>query len=113
MQVEALTSVKVDIYSYGVMLLEIICCRRNICLNVAFEEEMMLSSWVYHCFMKGEMEKLVVDEDVEWRILERMVKVALWCVQGDLSLRPSMKNVILMLEGLKDIPIPPSPIPLI
>ena len=81
-------------------------------MNVAFEEEMMLSSWVYHCFMKGEMEKLVVDEDVEWRILERMVKVALWCVQDDLSLRPSMKNVILMLEGLKDIPIPPSPIPL-
>ncbi|XP_028803720.1 G-type lectin S-receptor-like serine/threonine-protein kinase LECRK1 [Neltuma alba] len=111
-QKDASTSIKVDIYSYGVVLLEIICCRRNIDVNVPSEEEIMLSSWVYNCFVKGELKKLVVDEDVEWMTLERMVKVALWCVQEDLSLRPSMKNVILMLEGLKHIPIPPSPIPL-
>ncbi|XP_028779533.1 G-type lectin S-receptor-like serine/threonine-protein kinase LECRK1 [Neltuma alba] len=112
-QKDASTSVKVDIYSYGVVLLEIICCRRNIDVNVPSEEEIMLSTWVYNCFVRGELKKLVsVDEDVEWMTLERMVKVALWCVQEDLSLRPSMKNVILMLEGLKHIPIPLSPIPL-
>ncbi|XP_028801239.1 G-type lectin S-receptor-like serine/threonine-protein kinase LECRK1 [Neltuma alba] len=112
-QKDASTSIKVDIYSYGVVLLEIICCRRNIDVNVPSEEEIMLSSWVYNCFVRGELKKLVlVDEDVEWMTLERMVRVALWCVQEDLSLRPSMKNVILMLEGLKHIPIPPSPIPL-
>lgn len=38
-----------------------------------------------------------------------MVKVGLWCVQDNPPLRPSIKNVILMLEGLKDIPVPPSP----
>ncbi|KAI9125774.1 hypothetical protein K1719_003192 [Acacia pycnantha] len=112
-QKDASTSIKVDIFSYGVVLLEIICCRRNINVKVASEEEIMLSSWVYNCFVRGELNKLVeLDEDVEWRTLERMVKVALWCIQEDLSLRPSMKTVILMLEGLKDIPIPPSPIPL-
>ncbi|XP_028779314.1 G-type lectin S-receptor-like serine/threonine-protein kinase LECRK3 [Neltuma alba] len=111
-QKHALPSVKVDIYSYGVVLLEIICCRRNIDLNAPLEEEIMLSSWVYNCFVRGEWHKLVLDEDVERRTLERMVKVALWCVQEDLFLHPSMKNVILMLEGLKDIPIPPSPVPL-
>ncbi|XP_028803723.1 G-type lectin S-receptor-like serine/threonine-protein kinase LECRK1 [Neltuma alba] len=110
-QKDALASVKVDIYSYGVVLLEIICCRRNIDVNAPSEEEIMLSSWVYNCFVRGELNKLVVDEDVEWITLERMVKVALWCVQEDSSLRPSMKNVILMLEGLKHIPIPPSPMP--
>ena len=82
-------------------------------MNVASEEEIMLSSWVYECFVKGELNKLVVDDDVEWNTMERMVKVALWCVQEDLSLRPSMRKVILMLEGLKDIPIPPSPTPLV
>ncbi|KAI9125655.1 hypothetical protein K1719_003073 [Acacia pycnantha] len=113
-QKDALTSVKVDVYSYGVVLLEIICCRRNIDVNVASEEEIMLSSWVYNCFVRGELNKLVeLDEDMEWRTLERMVKVALWCIQEDLSLRPSMRKVILMLEGLKDIPIPPSPTPLV
>ncbi|AES91501.1 peroxidase family protein [Medicago truncatula] len=30
-------------------------------------------------------------------------------LQDHQSLRPAMKNVILMLEGLKDIPVPPSP----
>ncbi|XP_028801234.1 G-type lectin S-receptor-like serine/threonine-protein kinase LECRK2 [Neltuma alba] len=108
-QKDALATVKVDIYSYGVVLLEIICCRRNIDVKVSSEEEIMLSSWVYNCFVRGELNKLVVDEDVEWRTFERMVKVALWCVQEDLSSRPSMRKVLLMLEGLKDIPIPPSP----
>ena len=50
------------------------------------------------------------DENVDFRTLERMVKVGLWCVQEDLTLRPSMKNVVLMLEGTINVPIPPSPV---
>ncbi|XP_054806267.1 G-type lectin S-receptor-like serine/threonine-protein kinase LECRK1 [Prosopis cineraria] len=113
-QKDALASVKVDVYSYGVVLLEIICCRRNIDVKVSSEEEIMLSTWVYNCFVRGELNKLAVDdEDVEWKTMERMVKVGLWCIQENLSLRPSMKNVILMLEGLKDIPTPPCLAPLV
>ncbi|RYR20496.1 hypothetical protein Ahy_B03g065653 [Arachis hypogaea] len=69
-------------------------------------------SWVYKCYAAGQLNKLVADdegEDVDWKILERMVKLGLWCVQDKPSLRPTMKDVILMLEGLKDIPVPPSP----
>ncbi|OIV99913.1 hypothetical protein TanjilG_26251 [Lupinus angustifolius] len=108
---EASVSVEVDIYSYGVVLLEIICRRNNIDANASSVEEIHLSSWVYRCFVAGELNKLVADggEDVDWRIMEIMVKVGLWCVHDDPSLRPSMKTVILMLEGLKDIPLPPSP----
>ncbi|KAF7809420.1 G-type lectin S-receptor-like serine/threonine-protein kinase LECRK2 [Senna tora] len=107
-QKEASISAKADIYSFGVVLLEIICCRSNIDVNVSSPDEILLSSWVYTCFVRGELNILVADEDVEWKTLERMVKVGLWCVQDNPTLRPSMKNVILMLEGLKDIPIPPS-----
>ncbi|WJX90296.1 hypothetical protein P8452_72208 [Trifolium repens] len=59
----------------------------------------------------GQLNKLIKqdEKDVDWKILERMVKVGLWCVQDQQSLRPTMKNVILMLEGLKDIPVPPPP----
>ncbi|TKY54865.1 putative receptor protein kinase ZmPK1 [Spatholobus suberectus] len=62
-------------------------------------------------FNAGQLNKLVKEDEegVDWMILERMVKVGLWCVQDDPPLRPSIKNVILTLEGLKDIPIPPSP----
>ncbi|XP_020225188.1 G-type lectin S-receptor-like serine/threonine-protein kinase LECRK2 [Cajanus cajan] len=109
-QKDAQISVKIDIYSYGMVLLEIVCRRSTIEMNVSSAEEILLSSWVYQCFAAGQLNKLVTeDEDVDWRIMERMVKVGLWCVQDDPNLRPSIKNVILMLEGLKIIPIPPSP----
>ncbi|TKY54860.1 G-type lectin S-receptor serine/threonine-protein kinase RLK1 [Spatholobus suberectus] len=110
-QKDAPVSVKFDIYSFGMVLLEIVCRRSSIEMNVSSPEEIHFSSWVYQCFAEGQLSKLVKEDEegVEWMILERMVKVGLWCVQEDPPLRPSIKNVILMLEGLKDIPIPPSP----
>uniref|UniRef100_A0A7N2LZQ8 Receptor-like serine/threonine-protein kinase n=1 Tax=Quercus lobata TaxID=97700 RepID=A0A7N2LZQ8_QUELO len=108
-QKNALISVKADIYSFGVMLLEIVCCRSNIELNVSTADEIHLSSWVYNCFVVGELDKLVEEENVDMKTLERMVKVGLWCIQEDPALRPPMKNVILMLEGTMDIAVPPSP----
>ena len=48
-------------------------------------------------------------EEVDKRTLENMVKVGLWCIQDEPILRPSMKSVVLMLEGITDISIPPCP----
>ena len=73
------------------------------------EEESILEEWAYHCFEARELGKLVSGTDVDKRQLERMVKVGLWCILDEPSLRPSMKKVLLMLEGTVDIPIPPSP----
>ncbi|XP_058099193.1 G-type lectin S-receptor-like serine/threonine-protein kinase LECRK2 [Magnolia sinica] len=102
-------SVKTDVYSFGIVLLEIICCRRNLELEVA-DDEIILTEWVYRCFEAGDLHKLLDEEDeVESRILDSMVKVGLWCIQEEPALRPSMKNVIRMLEGNMDIPIPPRP----
>ncbi|KAM3744171.1 hypothetical protein ACB098_06G032300 [Castanea mollissima] len=105
----SLISLQTDIYSFGVVLLEIVCCRRSIEVNVS-ADEIILSNWVFKCFVAGELAKLVEDENVDFMTLERVVKVGLWCVQEDPALRPSMKNVILMLEGKINIPIPPSPV---
>ncbi|XP_059431470.1 G-type lectin S-receptor-like serine/threonine-protein kinase LECRK1 [Corylus avellana] len=109
-KMNALISVKADIYSFGIVLLEIVCCRSSITVNVTTTDEIILSSWVYDCFMAGELEKLVEDENMDFMTLERMVKVGLWCIQEDPALRPLMKNVILMLEGTMDVPVPPSPV---
>ncbi|VVA41280.1 PREDICTED: G-type lectin S-receptor [Prunus dulcis] len=110
-QKNALISVKSDIYSFGIVLLETVCCRKNIELKVSVPDEMILSSWAYKCFKAGKLYELVEDDEqnVDLKTLERMVKVGLWCVQDDPALRPLMKNVILMLEGTTDIPVPPSP----
>ncbi|KAJ7956986.1 G-type lectin S-receptor-like serine/threonine-protein kinase [Quillaja saponaria] len=73
-------------------------------------DEIILSSWVYDCIMTGDIHKLVVDDDdVDWNTLERMLKVGLWCAQEDPNLRPLMKNVMWMLEGVIEVPVPPSP----
>ncbi|KAB2616955.1 G-type lectin S-receptor-like serine/threonine-protein kinase RLK1 [Pyrus ussuriensis x Pyrus communis] len=90
-------TVKADVYSFGIVLLEIICCRRNVDWSLPEEEA------------SGELGKLVGEQEVDTRQFERMIKVALWCVQDEPSLRPSMKKVLLMLEGTVEIPIPPSP----
>ncbi|BFG35213.1 hypothetical protein CerSpe_214870 [Prunus speciosa] len=84
---------------------------KNIELKVSIPDEMILSSWAYKCFKAGKLYKLVEDDEqnVDLKTLERMVKVGLWCVQDDPALRPLMKNVILMLEGTTDTPVPPSP----
>jgi hypothetical protein len=111
-QKNAPISVKADIYSFGLMLLEIVCCRSNIEVNVLTADEILLSNWVYNCLAAGELDKLVdvEDENVDMKTLERMVKVGLWCIQENPALRPPMKNVILMLEGTMDISVPPSPV---
>ncbi|XVE53018.1 hypothetical protein DITRI_Ditri02bG0171000 [Diplodiscus trichospermus] len=103
-------TVKADVYSFGVVLLEIICCRRSVDWSLE-EEEAVLEEWVYYCFQAGEVRKIIGDDDerVDARQLERLVRVALWCVLDEPTLRPSMKKVLLMLEGTVEIPVPPSP----
>ncbi|TYH20483.1 hypothetical protein ES288_A05G433200v1 [Gossypium darwinii] len=109
-QNSALLSVKVDVYSFGVVLLEIICCRSNIEVEGRSADEILLSTFVNNCFVGGELNKLVEgEEEVDMKMVERFVKVGLWCIQDDPNLRPLMKNVILMPEGIMTTPVPPSP----
>ncbi|MED6212853.1 hypothetical protein PIB30_087428 [Stylosanthes scabra] len=98
-------SVKADVYRYGVMMLEVTCCRRN--LEVSVPEEILLSGWTYRCFVAKELHKLVYWEIVDKNVLENMVKVALWCIQEEPALCPTLKSVVLMLEGVTDVAIPP------
>ncbi|WJX95788.1 non-specific serine/threonine protein kinase [Trifolium repens] len=56
-----------------------------------------------------EVNKLVPWEVIDNNVVENMVKAALWCIQDDPFLRPTMKGVVLMLEGITDIQIPPCP----
>ncbi|GAY45166.1 hypothetical protein CUMW_087470 [Citrus unshiu] len=101
-------TVKADVYSFGVVLLEIICRRRCLDPNLP-DDQVILEEWVYQCFENGNLSQLVEDEEVDEKQLERMIKVALWCILDEPSLRPSMKKVLLMLEGTVEIPIPPNP----
>ncbi|KAG5232813.1 G-type lectin S-receptor serine/threonine-protein kinase [Salix suchowensis] len=111
---ERVTS-KVDVYSFGVMLLEIICCRRHIDPSRVEEEseedDLVLSDWVISCMAAGKLETVVGhDPEVlsDFERFERMALVGLWCIHPDAMFRPSMKKVTQMLEGTLEIGIPPS-----
>ncbi|KAI8564936.1 hypothetical protein RHMOL_Rhmol03G0222100 [Rhododendron molle] len=46
---------------------------------------------------------------VEEEELVRALRVAFWCIQDEVSMRPSMGEVVKMLEGSVDINVPPMP----
>ncbi|KAF3448235.1 hypothetical protein FNV43_RR08948 [Rhamnella rubrinervis] len=105
---------KVDVYSFGVVLLEIICCRRSVDVeNVSEEDKGILTDWAYDCYQEGALDVLInCDEVLENRKkLEAFVMVALWCIQENPFLRPTMRKVVQMLEGVVEVPLPPCPSP--
>ncbi|KAI9125647.1 hypothetical protein K1719_003065 [Acacia pycnantha] len=58
-----------------------------------------------------ELNKLVLGEAMNLTMPENTVKVGIWCIQDEPFLRPSMKSVVLMLEGVTEVAIPPRPSP--
>ncbi|XVF04618.1 hypothetical protein REPUB_Repub05bG0099700 [Reevesia pubescens] len=107
-------SVKVDVYSFGVLLLELTCCRKGVDMENGVEERAILTDWAYDCYCEGTLDALVendIDALNDTGKVERFVKVAIWCIQEDPSLRPTMRMVTQMLEGVVEVPIPPCPCP--
>ncbi|GLU19431.1 hypothetical protein SLE2022_356830 [Rubroshorea leprosula] len=104
-------TIKVDVYSFGILLLELICCRRSFEQDLEDENQMILADWAYDCYEEGRL-YLLVQEDEEAiqdiKRVERFVMIAIWCIQDDPSSRPTMKRVSQMLEGAVEVPRPPS-----
>ncbi|GAB4835160.1 hypothetical protein Ancab_000068 [Ancistrocladus abbreviatus] len=105
-------TVKVDVYSYGVLLLEIVCCRRSLSPEMIRGEEngAVLTDWALDCYQAGKLDALVPnDMEVldDWQRFEKFVMVAIWCIQEDAAMRPTIKKVTQMLEGVIQVPCPP------
>jgi serine/threonine protein kinase len=103
---------KVDVYSFGVIMLELICCRRNVELEVTEENRKILTYWAMDCYRCGRVDFLLEGDDeaiLNLKKVERFVEVALWCLQEDPTIRPTMLKVTQMLDGATAIPTPPDP----
>ncbi|XP_062119666.1 PR5-like receptor kinase isoform X2 [Humulus lupulus] len=109
-------SYKSDVYSYGMMVLEMVGGRKNIDTGVSRTSEIYYPYWAHkHIDDDGGGERLkniceeMVDEDNEM-LARKMINVSLWCIQAKPSNRPSMSEVIQMMEGsLQSLQMPPKP----
>ncbi|XP_056171042.1 G-type lectin S-receptor-like serine/threonine-protein kinase At2g19130 [Syzygium oleosum] len=107
----AITS-KVDVFSYGKLLFEIISGKRNIEeLNSDMRDYLPLQ--VANSIAKGEEVLPLVDRSlkglVETEELCRACKVACWCIQDSEKDRPTMSQVVQILEGVMAVEKPPIP----
>ncbi|KAK4784226.1 hypothetical protein SAY86_018594 [Trapa natans] len=104
---------KADVYSYGMMLFEFISGRRN---------SQQSEDGRVHFFPTLAAKKLAEGKDdlielIDPRLeraadmdeLVRLCRVACWCVQDEEKDRPSMGQVVQILEGVVDVTTPPIP----
>lgn len=95
-------TVKADVYSFGMVILEIVCGRKN---SDYFQDEYLIDT----VKRKAELDQLddLVDtfqEDMQRHKGEavKAIKIAIWCLQT-YSRRPSMTKVVKVLEGSVDV----------
>ncbi|KAM0833547.1 hypothetical protein ACQ4PT_064195 [Festuca glaucescens] len=105
---------KVDVYNYGMVLLEIISGRRNSCAPCSSGGNLGVYFPVHaaHKLLEGEVGSLVdqmLHGDVDLDEAELACKVACWCIQDDEFDRPTMGEVVQILEGQVKIGMPPIP----
>ncbi|GLT61081.1 hypothetical protein SLA2020_338120 [Shorea laevis] len=102
---------KSDVYSYGMMVSEMVVGRKNIDIGASHTSELYFPHWIY--------KRLELDEELGFQGLmnehdqesaKKMIIVSLWCIQTDPSNRPPMSRVVDMLKGsLDSLQIPPKP----
>ena len=104
-------SYKSDVYSYGMMILEMVGGRQSISIEASHSSETYFPDWIYKHVELGS--NLAWDEGMttdENEICKKMIIVGLWCIQTIPSDRPAMSKVVEMLEGSIDqLQIPPKP----
>ncbi|KAC0969629.1 hypothetical protein FH972_027132 [Carpinus fangiana] len=82
------------------------------CVEIEMERAAILIEWAYECYSKGKVERLVENDEEalsDLKKVERLVTVAIWCVQDLPLLRPSMREVSNMIEGILGVSAPPCP----
>lgn len=104
-------SSKSDVYSFGMLLLEMVGGRRNAAPDQNSSLE-YYPSWVYDRLTEGrELGQTSAAAAADMHVLERkLCLVAMWCIQMKSQDRPTMREVVWMLDSsVDDLQIPPRP----
>ncbi|KAJ8899906.1 hypothetical protein K2173_019610 [Erythroxylum novogranatense] len=92
-----------DVFAFGAFLLEVACGRRPIEPN----QETILVDWVFANWFRGailEARDPTFGTEYVAKEVELVLKLGLLCSHSEPAARPSMRQVVLFLEG--DVPLP-------
>ncbi|KAG0627212.1 hypothetical protein M758_2G182500 [Ceratodon purpureus] len=101
-------SQKCDVFSFGVVLFEIVGGRKSyVDLFAELSQDSLIDQYVYETYDVRRMNKLIdrslklqPDEEIE---AVRILKIALMCLQSSPVERPNMSLVVAMLHGRLDV----------
>ncbi|KAK1365745.1 Cysteine-rich receptor-like protein kinase 3 [Heracleum sosnowskyi] len=100
---------KADVYSYGILVIEVICGKRN---NAFAENAFSIIQTAWNLYQTGRSCE-TVDPSLEGNFQEqeasRLLQIGLLCAQASAELRPSMSSVVKMIVGEQEVPQPAQP----
>ncbi|EYU32412.1 hypothetical protein MIMGU_mgv11b0179042mg, partial [Erythranthe guttata] len=114
-------SYKADVYSFGMLLMEMLGLNKGTGPNIENKSSQYFPCWIYDHLNKGEDIEIGnvyennddeenEDDDDGKKMRRKMTIVGLWCIQMSPTDRPSMSDVLKMLEGEdENMMIPPQP----
>ncbi|KAI9120456.1 hypothetical protein K1719_007489 [Acacia pycnantha] len=97
-------SAEKDVEDFGKLVLTLLSGSRN-------HEE--VRDWAYREWKEGRAENVVdkrIEGIMEIEELERALRIAFWCIQMDDRMRPSMGEVLRVLDGNSSVEAPPHPL---
>ncbi|KAL3647163.1 hypothetical protein CASFOL_008131 [Castilleja foliolosa] len=103
---------KADVYSYGMVLFELVSGRRNSESSEDGKVRYFPSVAARVMVDGGDVLGLldpVLDGNADVEEVLKICRIGCWCIQDDENVRPSMGQVVQILEGLKDVNVPPIP----
>ncbi|CAI9088781.1 OLC1v1023205C1 [Oldenlandia corymbosa var. corymbosa] len=96
---------KADVYSFGVLLMEIVSGRCHTNRRLPVGEQHLLER-VWTLYEKGELLQLVdmdLEDDFDVDEASRYLKVGILCTQDEPKKRPTMSTVVQLLSGVLDL----------
>uniref|UniRef100_A0A161ZND4 Protein kinase domain-containing protein n=1 Tax=Daucus carota subsp. sativus TaxID=79200 RepID=A0A161ZND4_DAUCS len=90
---------KADVYSFGVLILEIVSGRSSGKANLATGTQKLLIEWAWQLYEEDRLSEMVDPalEGCPEEELARYIKIAFFCTQATASRRPTMSQVVDML----------------
>ena len=98
-----------DVYSFGIVALEI-CCGRRAVETKAEENQIRLVEWVWDLYGVGKLLEAAdprLSADYDDQQMERLMIVGLWCAHPDCNARPSMREAMSVLNSEALLPLLP------